>query len=256
MKDRIPQRSSPLEDQVVDILIERIAGGRYTPQSRLPSESELAKEFTVSRTTIRGALSTLAADGLVKRRHGVGTFVSQLTQISNPLNEVVDYRELIEGQGFEFDFQHIGAHLVTPDSKVRKMLALDPESSALQVIKAFTADDELLIYTTNVIPQWVFEKYLTPEEVTRPGATEPLFEFFETLCGQPIEDFHAVVRPEIAQNIQMDNQAPAVSPLLPVLVIEEVGYNSHGRAVLYEIENLFGDRMKFELARRYRRPAH
>ena len=252
MKKHIPKRSSPLEDQVVEILLDRISDGLYPPNSRLPSESELAEELEVSRATIRAALSKLAADGLIKRRHGVGTFVSQITRVSNPLNEVIDYRELIEGHGFEFGFQHISAYIKLPTPEVREALKLSPDASVLEVAKAFTADGELLIYTVNVIPTWVFEGRLTQEEIVRPGATEPLFEFFQTCCNQRIEDYIAVVRPEIARNIKIDDQAPPVDPLLPVLIIEEVGFNGAGEPVLYETEYLFGDRMRFELIRRHR----
>ncbi len=256
MKKRIPKRSSPLEDQVVEILLDRISGGLYPPNSRLPSESELAEELEVSRATIRAALSKLAADGLIKRRHGVGTFVSQLTRVSNPLNEVIDYRELIEGHGFEFGFQHISAHIKLPAPEVREALRLSPDAPVLEVAKAFTADGELIIYTVNVIPTWVFEGRLTREEILQPGATEPLFEFFQMCCKQRIEDYMAVVRPEIARNIQIDDQAPPVDPLLPVLIIEEVGFNAAGEPVLYETEYLFGDRMRFELIRRHRYSSH
>jgi GntR family transcriptional regulator len=248
------RRHSPLVDQVVEILRERIVSGAYAADGRLPSEARLVAEFDVSRATIRSALGVLTAEGLVRRRHGAGTFVSQLTRVSNPLNEVIDYRELIEGHGFEFGFQHIGATIKPATAEVREALRLPPDAPVLEVTKAFTADGELLIYTVNIIPEWVFGGRLSPEELTRTGATEPLFEFLEACCKQRIENYIAVVRPEIAQNIKVADQAPQVDPLLPVLIIEEVGFNAADQAVLYEIEYLFGDRMRFELIRRHRYP--
>lgn len=255
IEKRIPQRSSSLEDQVVEILHERISTRVYLPESQLPSESELARELNVSRATIRGALSTLAADGVVKRRHGVGTFVSQLTRISNPLNEVIEYRELIEGHGFEFGFQQLSAVITKPSPEVSEALKLESDASVLEVNKAFTADGELLIYTLNVIPDWVYQDRLSQEELTLPGITEPLFRFLEERCGQRIVNYVATLKPQIAQSIVIDDKAPPVDPLLPVLVIVEVGYNDDEKAVLYEVEYLFGDRMTFELIRRHRYPS-
>jgi GntR family transcriptional regulator len=253
MVARLPSRSSPLEDQVVEILLERIASGEYAASSRLPSEAEFAEELNVSRATVRGALSTLEANGVVKRVHGVGTFVRQAQRIANPLNEVVDYQELITGQGYAFSFHHISAAIKTPSTEVATALQLLQEDQILEVVKAFTADGELLVYTRNRLPVWLFAGKISLEELVQPGATEPLFDFLEMRCGQRIEDYLATVRPEIAKKVKIEKHAPPVDPLTPVLVIEEVGYNTQGDPVIHETEYLFGDRMKFDLARRRRR---
>ncbi len=255
MAARTPQRQSPLAEQIAEILLERIASGLYPAESRLPSESELAEELAVSRATVRSALSTLAASGIVKRRHGVGTFVRRLTHVLNPLNEVTDYRDLITGQGLAYGIQHLRAVIRPPVEAVREALRLEPGALALHVSKGFTADGEPLAYTLNVIPVWVFAGRLREEEALQPGVTEPLFEFLEQRCGQHLDYYHAALRPELARNIHIEGLATPLDPLLPVLVMEEVGYNDDEQAVIYEEEYLLGRRMKFDLIRRFRRTA-
>src|SRR5258706_2134237 len=49
----------------------------YRPGDRLPSEPDLASAYGVSRPTIRDVLRSLEGDGLVRRVHGVRTFVTQ-----------------------------------------------------------------------------------------------------------------------------------------------------------------------------------
>ena len=44
---------------------------------------KLSKKFDVSRSTIRKAMSILSARGLVVQKHGVGTFVSNISKINN-----------------------------------------------------------------------------------------------------------------------------------------------------------------------------
>ncbi len=245
------RRHAPLVDQVLEILREQIASGAYAPDGRLPSETELAEEFDVSRATVRSALALLSAEGLVKRRHGAGTFVSQAVQIANPLNTIIDYYDLLTSQGFEFGFKHLGAEISKPTLKVAQALKLGPDARAVEIRKAFTADGELLIHTTNVIPEWVYEGHLSAEEITQPDATEPLFfQFLAERCRQPLDYYIATVRPEIAQNIEFAGDLPPVDPLLPVLIIEEVGYSLEDKPVIYEAECLFGNRMKFDLIRR------
>jgi DNA-binding FadR family transcriptional regulator len=50
---------------------------------RLPTEAEMARQFAVSRTVVREALSRLQAAGLVETRHGIGTFVRDLRDGEN-----------------------------------------------------------------------------------------------------------------------------------------------------------------------------
>ena len=56
-------------------LRQAITGGTFRPGSQLPTEAELCEMLGVSRTVVREALRVLEDDGLVARRHGVGTFV-------------------------------------------------------------------------------------------------------------------------------------------------------------------------------------
>ena len=68
-------RAKSQPQRVVDGVTDRIQGGLLKPGDRVPSEPELVKEFGVSRTVVREAMSRLQASGLVETRQGVGTFV-------------------------------------------------------------------------------------------------------------------------------------------------------------------------------------
>src|SRR5260221_7946755 len=76
MTQRLDPRSDrPLALQLADLLRAEIQEGRRRPGSQLPTESEFQAEYGVSRTTIRTALATLAGEGLVLTRQGVGSYV-------------------------------------------------------------------------------------------------------------------------------------------------------------------------------------
>lgn len=66
---RLTQLSQRLHQQLGDLIAGLSAG------DRLPSEPQLAKQFGVSRATLREAMRTFETQGLVQRRQGVGTFV-------------------------------------------------------------------------------------------------------------------------------------------------------------------------------------
>jgi GntR family transcriptional regulator len=70
----------PLYRQVYDVLVKQIADGVLKPAELLPSEQQLARELNVSQGTVRKALDAMAAEGVVERHQGKGTFVAEHTQ--------------------------------------------------------------------------------------------------------------------------------------------------------------------------------
>lgn len=68
-------RAPSLSQRVVDGVTERIVSGALGPGQRVPPEPALMREFGVSRSVVREAVSRLQANGLVRTRHGVGSFV-------------------------------------------------------------------------------------------------------------------------------------------------------------------------------------
>jgi GntR family transcriptional regulator len=71
----------PLYLQLRDALAARIANGQWKPNSAIPNESDLAREFGVSAGTMRKALDLMEAERLLTRRQGRGTFVNDQTSV-------------------------------------------------------------------------------------------------------------------------------------------------------------------------------
>src|SRR5512142_2498054 len=62
--------------QIASILRRRFSTSAFQTSQRLPSESELAAQFHVSRETLRSALAVLREEGIVPSVMGRGTFIS------------------------------------------------------------------------------------------------------------------------------------------------------------------------------------
>ncbi len=67
---------SPLYRQIKDYLIRCLQDGEWGPGDAIPSEGELAVRFSVSQGTVRKAIDEMAAENLLVRRQGKGTFVA------------------------------------------------------------------------------------------------------------------------------------------------------------------------------------
>src|SRR5205809_6753787 len=67
----------PRHREVFETLLGEIASGRFQPGDRLPTEAELAKTFSASRSTIARAMRDLRGRGLLNRQRGGGTHLAQ-----------------------------------------------------------------------------------------------------------------------------------------------------------------------------------
>lgn len=76
---------TPLYHQLKNAIEEKIRSRELREKERLPSEIELCQEFSVSRTTVRQALSELLRDGLIYRERGKGTFISEGAALKRPV---------------------------------------------------------------------------------------------------------------------------------------------------------------------------
>jgi GntR family transcriptional regulator len=66
---------SPLYQQIKGLILKSLQGGEWKPGEAIPSEMDLAVRYRVSQGTVRKAIDELAADNLLVRRQGKGTFV-------------------------------------------------------------------------------------------------------------------------------------------------------------------------------------
>lgn len=67
---------SPLYQQIKMLILQNLQTAQWKPGDLIPSEIELASRFKVSQGTVRKAIDALAAENLVIRRQGKGTFVA------------------------------------------------------------------------------------------------------------------------------------------------------------------------------------
>lgn len=135
-------KSKSLSERAADDLYERIVVQKaFAPGARLPSEPELARILGISRTTLREAVHSLVAQGVLAVRRGRGTFVSeQLTQVGDfglgslsrmlgRLTDLYEMRSLFEPQAAmlacmrasEAEIENIAALA----ARVERLIALD-----------------------------------------------------------------------------------------------------------------------------------
>lgn len=219
------RRYTPLVDQVQEILENRIKDGYYPPDSKLPSESDLAAEFDVSRATLRSALSQLAAQGMVVRRQGAGTFIANIPNIINPMNEAIGFQNLIASFGFTPSVEHVHFSTSQASPTVAEKLQIQPGETVYLSHKIFYANDIPVIYCVNTLPSWLLEAKIVEKVRKKIELLEPLYDFLEEHCNQRVELHISKVRAAKAGNCEFHNGLP-LEPDEPVIVIDSIAYNA------------------------------
>lgn len=109
--------------QIADSIRADIDVGRLGPGDRLPAEDVLASRHHVARMTVRQALQELAADGLVVRRHGAGTFVSN-RKIARQATRMTGFHEDLLGRGLNPSSKLLEAKIEPANQKLQQRLRL------------------------------------------------------------------------------------------------------------------------------------
>jgi len=112
-----------------------------TPAGRpMPSESELAATFGVSRMTARQAVKALQAEGLVYRVPGAGTFSSG-TEKHRAMGQLRSFTRDMTEKGHQVRSQVLTAEWFEPTAEEAADLALSPQSRAIRIDRVRYADD-------------------------------------------------------------------------------------------------------------------
>lgn len=127
----------PRYREIADYLRELIANS--PPDGRLPSDAELCERFEVSRMTARNAVQLLAAEGLLYRRRGQGTFVAS-RPVPRLLGSPMSFTESMRRRGHEASSRILESDLAVPTPIEAEALGLDDGQKAVFLERLRFAD--------------------------------------------------------------------------------------------------------------------
>jgi GntR family transcriptional regulator len=213
------ERPVPIVEQVNRIIRDRIQDGLYPPGGRLPSETDLAAEFGISRATLRLAMAPLVSDGIILRKQGDGTYVNKRGwEVTSKLDRFWSFARLIQDTGHEPEVRML--HFDYRDVTVVEAnhLEIPLESQVLVIERLFLSESCPVIYSTNVVPAVLVDETLIPDQVII-----SIYDFLQTYTGQDIHysttDISAQV-PEAEIGAALD-----LLPCTPILKFTDIFYN-------------------------------
>jgi GntR family transcriptional regulator len=236
--------TTPLAERAREAILAAILAKRFAGD-RLPSEDELGKMLSVSRTTIRTALHSLERDGIITRRRAVGTTINRhVGPEMLALQRLVGFDWLLKEKGHKVKVDSSWSRGPAP-SELVVVFGLDGEQECCLTEKLYFADGGLAIFVRDLV-LWT---ELSRDLDRRLPAS--LFEFSTKYCRQPID--HAVV--EMAPMVKRDKRTTklAVDIGEPFMRLYERHFSSAGRPVAFSVIDVDDDFIRFEVFRRQQR---
>lgn len=169
---------SPLYRQIKALLVQSLDRGEWKPGESIPSEIDLAARFQVSQGTVRKAIDELAAENLLLRRQGKGTFVATHHEAR------VRYRFLRlapdEGEAVQAQSTFLECRRVRAPADVARALELRAGDGVLYIRRVLHFAGEPTVVDDIWLPGGPF-RGLTLERLTRNVGA--LYALFETVFG-------------------------------------------------------------------------
>jgi GntR family transcriptional regulator len=214
-------KSIPLYYQLEKILREKIEHGEFGPEEKLPTEEELARDYRVSKITVRHALAALVNEGLLHRRRGKGTYVSVKDRKISPLKLEGSAEDLI-AQGLAAQVNVLGKELVRSGPRVAAFLQIPAGSEVVRFKRVRKEKDITFSYVINHLLPEVGER-VNPQDL----ATLTMLQVLDQKLRVPLGRIQQILQARLAD---MDiSQQLGVSLQDPVLHVETDVYFEDGR---------------------------
>jgi GntR family transcriptional regulator len=235
-----------LYQDVLGFLQEDIKNGRYSPGEKLPSEDQLAREFSVSRITLREALRVLEDDGVIIRRHGAGTFVrdKRVVPIQN-LSSIVSISTIFKRAGLEDRFSKAESKKIAATPRIAEKLGIPSGQEVWEVERLRTLGENPAIYGFDYFPAAFIP---LGEENSLNDYKHSLYHFLSEVCGQTSDDGVCRFKP-----IMSDKKLSNILKIRlnsPLMYIETVDFDPNKQPILYSFSYYVPEMFLFEAHRR------
>lgn len=234
-----PRSPTPLYHQLYSMLRDCIVGGVLADGTRMPSEKELAGAFNVSRITARRALHDLAADKLVARHRGRGTFVTYKYR-PEPVNApLVGMLESFETMGRQTKIKVLSLRFARPPAAVAEAFGLPHDRPLCHILRVRSHNSMPFAYYES----WSigFDRALTKQALERRPRLELLRE-----AGVKIARIEQTLSAEAAYPAVAE--ALGVMPGKPLLKLVRRSFDPTGRQVDELLALYNPDRFQYQMS--------
>jgi GntR family transcriptional regulator len=217
-----------------------IMDGTYQPHQQMPSENEMVALFSVSRITIRQALTELQNEGLIFRIHGKGTYVSKPKAFQD-LERLQSFGEAMQPMGYETYSKLISVREIDPSPQVRARLSLGARERAVEIRRVRFLNREPLSLDVSYFPLELGRR-LQDEDL----AGRDIFLIFEQDYDIRLGHAELVIGAHLADELQ--GRLLGIEEGSPLLFIDRLTHDDQGRPLDYEHLYYRGDAFRYRVS--------
>lgn len=234
--------SRPLRHSVARALRDRILADGLEPGDRLPSEPKLARSLGVSRSSLRAGIALLEEDGLVRRLHGSGTYVSHRPVVRNDLGRNFSVSSMIAATGVEPGSVDESCVAEAAPLQVATALGVDAETPVCALRRVRTAGDRRVVDSTD----WCRTDVI-PLEAMRKLAGGSIYAALAER-GLPVHHGVATMTPDVARGLVAKRLRVQEGALL--LTLFQLDSTADGAVVLVSQEHHLAEAFEITVYRR------
>jgi GntR family transcriptional regulator len=237
--------NSSLPSQAQQYLRDLINGGTYQPGQKLPSEGEFAEQLGISRPTLREALHNLEMDGVILRKHGVGTFVSPAynKRIESGLEVLESIERIAKRMGLETKMGSVEIQERPPQPREQAGLGRETLEAVLSVTRIIVIDTQPVAYLQDCVPVDV----LCKNDLGNDFHGSVLDVFLER--GHPSLSYSFTKLAAVAATKQLADKLNVLQKS-PLMQTEARLYTFENQVVDYSISHFVSDYFYFHVIRR------
>lgn len=224
-----------LYSQTAEVLRSRIAQNVWKQGDRLPSEAQLCEEFGVSSITMRRAVATLVAEGLLVRLQGKGTFVSSDHGIVQGPPQLTSFTQDMRARGWRASARMLALRTERASGRIATKLGLSPGALVSVISRVRLADGLPVAIQTSHLPTLLF-----PGLERFDFGRESLYDVFERVYG--VKPAHATEIYHVSKITPAEAASLEVEQGSPVFRVERVASDSTGRRIELVDSVIRGDR--------------
>ncbi len=207
----------PLFAQIKELIVERVRAGEWQAGNPLPSEHEFAEHYNVSQGTVRKAVAEMAAENLVERYRGKGTFVASHTDE----REHSRFFHIVGDDGVKRlpGSQPLSCQRSQATQENQKLLGLSADKTVIVAERLRLIDGKPIILETITISDEMFPGFSEAWNGEIPNEFYPLYE---TKYGTRV-----IGAKERLSAVSADNRVAdllGLDPGMPILKIDRIAF--------------------------------
>lgn len=161
--------ANPLYQQLMDDIKLDISNQKYRHGDKIPSETELAEIYNVSRITVRRAVSELCDEGYLAKHQGKGTFVTppKITRKIMQDTHVHSFTATCAMSGMQPGGRTVGIRIIPSRQEEQHFLKLPKDSNVIYLQRIRTADGDPVMLENTFLPSPEFDSLLSTDLTNR-----------------------------------------------------------------------------------------